>query len=763
MGKHGKSDKKHKKHHHKKRKRHDSSSSSSSSESGGDSDMERKRQKSEKYAQRVVAHLQKGAGGKGGFVWGKKVEKELSEGKKLKEISAFQDKQRAQERLDELEKVRKRQAEREEEKARREEELTMVQRMRAAQEAMESETKEEEFYLKALLDKAERRLSEGRPHPSDLIARNLHAGLRLGEPADLDMKEPWSYFNNMHLDDVEALYEDIREYATYDKYDPLHLEFWKSLLQIAEHELTEARNRNEIDQAHLRGGPEAAAAVAETFAERGLHPDVERDIAGMLAGQSHGELIAMEESVSATLASGEGDMEYWEAVLKRLKIQKAKAHVRELQSQIVSATLQQLAKDAAELAEDAEVSGSGSDDDHTMAGGEQKQAHQAKQPITADQAVPTAMRWAKEDRGVVRAEGGVLPGAEEIPLDEDTQEGPSNQAEGTEGGKDALAVGEAEKRGGGAVGPAPASRIYPTEIPGPGRRRPKRGQEEQAEEVRQLGGEDELPDEIIADGRLSPPPLDPRSIAKEDVVHEEDDYRQLELMRQQVMLATSAAFQAARSQLEAAGGSTADRSVRSLLFEEGRVGVHPMMRHVAAGDGSTFRAGIPESLSAEDEMTLAQFKASSLKQMGADQADRDFGGEVPLESQVYWWHDKYKPRKPKYFNRVHTGYEWSKYNQTHYDYDNPPPKVVQGYKFNILYHDLIDKSKAPQYVIEEDPQSADRSTCILRFKAGPPYEDIAFRIVRKEWNYARKHGFRCSFERGILHLFFNFKRARYRR
>eukprot|EP00983_Pelagomonas_calceolata_P006279 207954-Pelagomonas_calceolata.AAC.4 len=54
---------------------------------------------------------------------------------------------------------------------------------------------------------------------------------------------------------------------------------------------------------------------------------------------------------------------------------------------------------------------------------------------------------------------------------------PSNQAEGTEGGKDALAVGEAEKRGGGAVGPAPASRIYPTEIPGPGRRRPKRGQE----------------------------------------------------------------------------------------------------------------------------------------------------------------------------------------------------------------------------------------------------------------------------------------------
>ncbi len=52
---------------------------------------------------------------------------------------------------------------------------------------------------------------------------------------------------------------------------------------------------------------------------------------------------------------------------------------------------------------------------------------------------------------------------------------------------------------------------------------------------------------------------------------------------------------------------------------------------------------------------------------------------------------------------------------------------------------------------------------LVSSQAGPPYEDIAFRIVNKEWNYARKHGFRCSFERGILHLFFNFKRARYRR
>lgn len=29
------------------------------------------------------------------------------------------------------------------------------------------------------------------------------------------------------------------------------------------------------------------------------------------------------------------------------------------------------------------------------------------------------------------------------------------------------------------------------------------------------------------------------------------------------------------------------------------------------------------------------------------------------------------------------GFEWNKYNQTHYDTDSPPPKIVQGYKFNV--------------------------------------------------------------------------------
>ena len=147
---------------------------------------------------------------------------------------------------------------------------------------------------------------------------------------------------------------------------------------------------------------------------------------------------------------------------------------------------------------------------------------------------------------------------------------------------------------------------------------------------------------------------------------------------------------------------------------------------------------------------------------GFEQGEARFSFEVPLEQKVQWWHDRYRPRKPKYFNRVHTGYEWNKYNQTHYDHDNPPPKMVQGYKFAIFYPDLIDRTQTPTYQLQPDPDGA-KDTCIIKFKGGPPYEDLAFKIVNREWEYAQKRGFRCVFERGILQLYFNFKRHRYRR
>lgn len=171
----------------------------------------------------------------------------------------------------------------------------------------------------------------------------------------------------------------------------------------------------------------------------------------------------------------------------------------------------------------------------------------------------------------------------------------------------------------------------------------------------------------------------------------------------------------------------------------------PVMHSLLTGDASE---------SAEDI-----FFRRAKEGMGQDEAQ--FSVEMPLTGKAYLWADKYRPRKPRFFNRVHTGFEWNKYNQTHYDFDNPPPKIVQGYKFNIFYPDLIDKRSTPEYFLEACADNRDFAT--LRFHAGPPYEDIAFKIVSREWEYSHRHGFRCQFANGIFQLWFHFKRYRYRR
>lgn len=181
---------------------------------------------------------------------------------------------------------------------------------------------------------------------------------------------------------------------------------------------------------------------------------------------------------------------------------------------------------------------------------------------------------------------------------------------------------------------------------------------------------------------------------------------------------------------------------------------------------------------------------------GVQEDEEIFAGEEEVSSTAKpQWASKHRPRKPRYFNRVQMGYEWNKYNQTHYDHDNPPPKVVQGYKFNIFYPDLLDKVKAPTYRIEREngrkrgesfAPAGEEDTCLIRFISGPPYEDLAFRIVDKEWDYSakRERGFRSSFDKvrhdrnmcylhalwvdrkaersaqGILQLHFQFKKVR---
>ncbi|KXS11461.1 hypothetical protein M427DRAFT_60689 [Gonapodya prolifera JEL478] len=203
---------------------------------------------------------------------------------------------------------------------------------------------------------------------------------------------------------------------------------------------------------------------------------------------------------------------------------------------------------------------------------------------------------------------------------------------------------------------------------------------------------------------------------------------------------------------DAARAQDARRKVLQQRIVAKPVAAKPVAQRESREAGPSARAEL-------DEEKLYRQEAN--KEM--EEEEEAFNDEVEADQKgkVYLWQDKYRPRKPRYFNRVHTGYEWNKYNQTHYDTDNPPPKVVQGYKFNIFYPDLIDKSKAPTYKLVKDPSNPD--TVIIRFIAGPPYEDIAFRIVNREWEYSHKKGYRCVYDRGILQLHFRYKRHFYRK
>ncbi|KAG7449454.1 uncharacterized protein BT62DRAFT_929417 [Guyanagaster necrorhizus] len=212
--------------------------------------------------------------------------------------------------------------------------------------------------------------------------------------------------------------------------------------------------------------------------------------------------------------------------------------------------------------------------------------------------------------------------------------------------------------------------------------------------------------------------------------------------------------------------SAEDRQIDILTEQEDRRALFAQRRAVAA---SRFVAkAVQQRVETQDEevpsgadlASEALYRAEAEREL--DEEEELFNLEENITNPTsYNWEDKYRPRKPRYFNRVHTGYEWNKYNQTHYDTDNPPPKVVQGYKFNIFYPDLIDKSKAPTYKIVKEPGNED--TVLLHFTAGPPYEDIAFRIVNREWEFSHKRGFRSSFDRGCLSLWFNYRRNFYRK
>lgn len=96
----------------------------------------------------------------------------------------------------------------------------------------------------------------------------------------------------------------------------------QALLVVCDWELAEARKKDALDRARVRGEEPPADLRAE---ERGLHSSIETEVKNLLEGKTCAELEVMRMNIESQMRSGTAKVvEYWEAVLKRLHIYNAK-------------------------------------------------------------------------------------------------------------------------------------------------------------------------------------------------------------------------------------------------------------------------------------------------------------------------------------------------------------------------------------------------------------------------------------------------------
>jgi hypothetical protein len=266
--------------------------------------------------------------------------------------------------------------------------------------------------------------------------------------------------------------------------------------------------------------------------------------------------------------------------------------------------------------------------------------------------------------------------------------------------------------------------------------------------------------QLDARDRSFSPELVALSAVPEDaiVVEEADDAHMLRLARDDVLnrlrsgrlkhLAppSTAAATAESKAAETEHADNPDGGAGGAAVRGGLVAVGTVVRTGAALDDS--------------ERAVQMFRAE--EQRGDGENEEPFNEDYGLGHVTYSWASRHTPRKPRFYNRVMSGFEWNQYNRTHYDVENLPPKIIQGYKFNIFYPELANRENTPTYTLRalpEDPEYA-----VLRFTAGPPYEDVAFKVLNLPWLHSRRAGYRCQFDRtNCFQLYFFLRRERYRR
>lgn len=555
--------------------------------------------------------------------------------------------------------------------------VSQQQQETEAAKVMKWVAEEDTFALKQMKQGAIIRIKEGRSKPIDWLVANLRmiedntnqkqdddVDDLSAEGAEYEIPVPYSIVDNSNLNNIVQLEKDIQEYIKLEN-QTKNKEFWQMMLLLCEQRKESLLNTND-------------------GIEDSIVKPVEDDIEETLAGKNFQDLMILEDEINTMIESGDSslDLQFWQRLLKELKLRKAKLKLEQIHKQVISERLKKLKKTQATEALRSKMQIS-----QLLTKGVRKAAQKVEYSPAMDIPPPMISLAPFEDEGIK------------------------------------------------------IQRVTVSEF---------------------LNNTKNLRETVK---RLGFVPMKTKQRNTDGTIRQHNRYVVSEFS-------------------EAKKAALLSKAQKFSGYSKG-----PMVIPTSTLENPNEPDDTQAFFESESVAQAAERKEALLQDVGnynsKDDASKDDNEEMfnseenlvplPAEDSSTLNDSNEGLIKPRFYNRVILGYEWNRYNQIHYSADNPPPKVVQGYKFNIFYPDLIDSKKAPTFSIirnkDDDKQSnkpaavaaGQNDTCIIKFHAGPPYQDIAFKIVDRQWDNSSHRGRRFKFENGVLQVHFKFKRVFYRK
>ena len=293
------------------------------------------------------------------FIWGKKVSKDKSEGRKEEgDTEAHRLKL-----MHDIDKVRKRREERENELEEMERLRSEEQRLRESATYGDWQQKEEDFLLNQTRVRSKIRLTENRQQPIDSIAKNIlliesTASMQESDALettlsnlDVELRDPVSLVEGLNNEQLEQLAKDVNEYLQFEiNKKGSYQNFWTSLKSIVSSE----RRKNDNS-------------------DRMVHKSVTGDVEKLFRGKNEEELNHIQQDIQKTISEGKrGDVSYWEQMAQEVTLQRAKTSVAKTHRELLQKQLALLSKlrSEAKLARNENAASSKRDDGEDQNNGE---------------------------------------------------------------------------------------------------------------------------------------------------------------------------------------------------------------------------------------------------------------------------------------------------------------------------------------------------------------------------------------------------------